>query len=919
MCHVDDCGVRTRERDMRFIFNTQTLRYPAVSIALLVVLCIWTLNRVGFFQVVDGYLYDISSTYHAISPQVPSPVLLIEVQSENIERDGSQAWLHLLHTLEALGAKQIIFTMIPSHASEQFFQESKQYGNVFFGQHVLAHSLHSHATKLERLPAPLIGYDHVGVVSIPKNDLGVYRTQNTTVDIEGESYLALEYLAAMYVGRGYLNIPDNTYRINFMMELNQLPRVSFARIIRGELIPELVQGKSVLIGLADTRVIAGLHTPISHQNQSFSIMEYQGFALHTLLTDRMITMSSDLLLFFILMLIVFVGLISYQWMNEKMIGKVTLFLVGLYLFSAWWVLSYWHVWLPIVEMISAQLLLLYLLSRHQKDVLDKEMKHLVMHASSKMMNELVPQNFYSTDEHWMQIISMVNQTLELNRAIFLERVEGDHRVREVASLHCNLQDLDEQRRDYERTPYSTAIVENGPIIVKKSYFKNKTDDEIQFLVPLVFAGKVMGFWAFGIREEKINTLPTFHSLVKNYARQIAELLHHRDKYQSQEKTDHSLVNQYMNLKGRDSLFSTLKSALSLMDRKMNTLEQVLQGLDEAVIMYDLFGRVTQANQNTERVFQGVDIRAYEASALDMLVAVTNMDVSEARQILRYVILEHRSIHLKASALKKTSPNTMLSIHALSDVEQNKISNGYSTVEYDIRGVMFEFHDHNETYDLDKLKWTLAGHMNGQLLKDSKKIRDEIKLLCHHHLSAVSQDKILDEMRVNVQHISTLILETQNMLQVDADTSPIQCFPIDSQSCLQNAIIAMNHMAEQKDVKMNTQVKSLHMVFAGPDQLDQVFNNILDIILDDAADASQLRIKANVHENGIMYQFDNQGFGIPNDRLQDYLYGDQLPETDKYRALRRNVDYIATWGGQLKVQSQVGQGFRVRMWLRSFVY
>ncbi|MDQ6962836.1 MAG: CHASE2 domain-containing protein [Mariprofundaceae bacterium] len=887
-------------------FHVLMRRYPAVSIAILIIMSTWLCSRVGLLQLFDGYLYDMASTY-SIETEHDSPVLMIEAFTGSQTMYEEKGWLLFLERLEAMGAKQIIFTFIPEHASEAFFEKAGASSHVFFGQQLLSSAMN----VSEKILEPLSGHldllkHHIGIVSIPESQLGVYRTQQTEIEVKGVAYPVLESLVASNI-RDLSDLDHSTYHINFTMRSYQLPKIRFKRVLEGGLIAEMVTGKSVLVGLSDQRAMVGLHTPISHHEETLSLLEYQSFALHTLLTDQVIVFTSESYLFVLLCVLVILVLILYQWLDHAMIGMFTFSMIVAYLGLAWFLLSYQHVWIPVSEMIAAQLLILFGLARYQNTIKEKEMKYLLLKTSSKLTNEFASKNFYSSDEHWVQIINMVNQTLDLNRIIFLERVTGDHRVHEVASLHCHLDDLAEPRRDYERTPYSTAIAENGPLRVEKPYFKNIEEGEVQFLTPLIFAGDVMGFWAFGVGEKSMQQTPSFYRLVKNYAQQIAELLYHREKYQSSERAGRRVVSQYMNLEVGNSLFSSLKSTLLLMEKKLLTLEQVLHGLDESVMMYDLFGHVMQVNKNTETIFQDTSINLFEQSALSMLMATTGMTLAEAQRTLRHVILDHQSVHLKADALQGIAPNMMISIHALINEGNEHQAQVSSSPQDEVKGMIFEFHDEQKEENLNKLKWHLAMHTNQHVLKQAKDMHTILK----------TSDAEQRHGFHHARHIAKMVFATQKMLRVDENEKSVLSFPIDSNLCLQDALARLSRHVEDKDIALNVHVSDLNLVFSESEQLKKLFSYLFRLFLDDAVENSQLSIKASHHDGGVLYECHNQGFGIPNDRLQAYLYGEELPETDQYRLLRRYVSYVSLWEGKIDVQSQVGKGFKVKIWLRQF--
>ena len=96
---------------------------------------------------------------------------------------------------------------------------------------------------------------------------------------------------------------------------------------------------------------------------------------------------------------------------------------------------------------------------------------------------------------------MINQSLNLKRMIFLERVPNDHRLKEIKAFECSIHDVVDLRRDYERTPYSTVIQEQKPLLQTKPYLLPLAVEDQQYLAPLMFAGDVLGFWAFTVASD----------------------------------------------------------------------------------------------------------------------------------------------------------------------------------------------------------------------------------------------------------------------------------------------------------------------------------------------------------------------------------------------------------------------------------
>jgi PAS domain-containing protein len=250
-----------------------------------------------------------------------------------------------------------------------------------------------------------------------------------------------------------------------------------------------------------------------------------------------------------------------------------------------------------------------------------------------------------TDEHWNQLIALVNQTLQLNRLIFLERIKGDHRVQEVAALHCSINDIKEMRRDYERTPYSTAIEINQPLLLDHAYLDDAPEGEQQVLVPLLFVGEVMGFWAFGIQKEALAQIPGFTAIVDDYGKQIAELLYHRQQWQQDKAKQKNFFYRYVSLQHTSVRFRQLKQFIESQHRRLGLYEGMLETSHNAVLLYDLFGRVTIINPIMEKLLQDNDLPPFELTALDMLTRLARIEIGHSRQLLQEVIQQERNLTL----------------------------------------------------------------------------------------------------------------------------------------------------------------------------------------------------------------------------------------------------------------------------------
>ncbi len=490
--------------------------YSAILTGVFIALGVWVFGLFGGFILPNGWAYDYLSRA-SISVEASSSVLLIEA-SPKYRLAGDDIWLPVLKDLLKSKPRELVFTFLPDRASAEFYRLARKSKRTVFGRPVIRSGGNGEIIDLQALPAGLTKLKvPYGLVTSGSSQFGVYREQPTTALIEGKRWSTLERVVLKLGYRKSRSVPDHAFRINFTGGEDRLPKLSLDRVVDGGLISELVAGRVVVIGELNPPQNAWLYTPLSRGNSMMPAAHYHAFALDTLISNRVIEIVNQPATLVILVLIAGLLIFFYQWMSVRMSVWATISALAFYFLGTWFFLHILEIWLPLAQILTVQCLLAFIVIRQRAIREEQVMRKMLLDLSGKLKDKAFPTSFYRAPDPWGPIITMVNQILNLNRVIFLERVEGDHRLREIRALNCSVDDIDERRRDYERTPYSTAISEDRPIQVPRNYLKAVDETEFQFLAPLIYAGDVLGFWAFGIDPEKFQAIPEFNilSLLQN--------------------------------------------------------------------------------------------------------------------------------------------------------------------------------------------------------------------------------------------------------------------------------------------------------------------------------------------------------------------------------------------------------------------
>ncbi len=97
-----------------------------------------------------------------------------------------------------------------------------------------------------------------------------------------------------------------------------------------------------------------------------------------------------------------------------------------------------------------------------------------------------------------------------------------------------------------------------------------------------------------------------------------------------------------------------------------------------------------------------------------------------------------------------------------------------------------------------------------------------------------------------------------------------------------------------------------------------FEGILNALLHDAAEKTNILIKGKEEDCRVILEFSNTGFGIPHERFQSFMNGEAEPTSKEFIDLRQSIRRIESWGGNASATSATGDGLRITIALNVFI-
>lgn len=881
--------------------------YAGIVIFLLITLLLWSMSILGVLRLPENLVYDAFVQLAPERERATDRVFLLESGLETWNR-GDGLWGPLLELLHRNGAAQIVFMRPPPNASEAFFREAGRMGNVWFGRAVVPPDPPVRESRLEPLPNAAKGTAaRFAPLVLPSPEHGVHREHAARIRLRGEVRDTL-MLKAARAALGRTVDAGDRFLVNFNGRAQGLARISVQRALAGQAVPEVVKGRCVLIGFALPPVFPGLQIPLQGGKKKVSLLEYHAYALDTLLDRSWIREAGPWPKLACIALVAVIGVVLYQLLQFRAALWFTGLALGLYLVLAWGLLVYGRLWLPVLEIGLAQVALFAVVWRRRQAVQMDAVRELLLRLTREMRERLFPEDFADSEDSWSRIIVLITQTLRLERGIFLETLENDHRVREIASYRCSLTDIQERRRDFHRTPYTTALNQAGPVRVE-GYLTAAGEDEIQYLVPLYFSGRVEGFWAFGVRSDQPRTIPNFEPLIKTYADEIAAQLQQRRERLRERKRRARFLSKILRLEAGELPLLEIDRAFFHLRRRLRLLEAIQDRMHAATVVYDLFGRVVQVNEPMSVLLERFGFRLFEMTAADMASGLTGQDLEQVRATLRQVVNHGESVSLPVSRTLGLDVDHVLHIHPVRQDEQTALPDG-GRYPFQVMGILFEVTQLIGLSEMGDLREILFDWSSANCLGDLQWIRETASALARSGGGPRERETLLRGIEERTEHLLQMARRMGEVSSSEFLAGSPEFYPVEVLRAVKKAWRAVVPPAKGPPAPLNVDTpRQVNMVFAHRARLERLLRALMHLLVEDAGDPASVTARITQEGGDLFLSLASEGYGLPQPHVEELLEQGEprSGEPAEWETLRRMRPVVAAWGGSLEARSGIGQG------------
>jgi len=563
------------------------------------------------------------------------------------------------------------------------------------------------------------------------------------------------------------------------------------------------------------------------------------------------------------------------------------------------ILGFYHFLLPISEMFFISFVLMILLSKHWDSLKNSDEIRLIDNLTKRLQDKVVHKTFFNSDDYWNDITLLINQLFNLKKNILLEKVASDTRVKEVSSYNCEFSDINEMRRDYEREPYLSALKHKKIIKLTRKFFQDLSEDEEEFIVPLLHHNEVIGFWVFSLNTDEIKKIKNFELLVNNCAREVSQLLFDRSEFLALKKRSTIPIDKLLNIEVKTENTYHLQRSLAMIEKRMLLTETILDTIHSHIIVYNLFGKIMQINQPMSDLLHEERIASYTMTASDMLSTLTYLTEQKSKAIIREVVFTQKS-YSQLITLKNDEKKYLLTVSAIT---QEKISKKF-TVDYifETYGILFEFHNFSYVENIYHYKQNLINH---SLIRSKERLNQLEEFV----VTDINQKNIIHNIIFSANKLQTLM--NQNIGNKEDDLFPIEFLQI-----LKLAYNATINSYPKKTITLDIKSKSpIPLLLLSANYTQIHLQNLIAILVED--NDEQAKISVILREKTpyvVEIILKSNGYGMPQKQLTNYLTTKTVSK--KYLLAQEAQKNMIQIMGTLFFYSELGEGITIKLSFRS---
>ena len=760
---------------------------------------------------------------------------------------------------------------------------------------------------------------HAGFIDLMLADQPVYRRHWSQLAVQGQTIDSLERAMALRGGLSDRELPEGVFGIRFSAGVNGLPHIDAEDVVQGKLVTELVRGRIVLIG-STSGTDNGWATPTTRGSERMSRLELHGNILESVL--RRNTLQSFgvgwINLWFGWIAVVAVQTFrqcSYRWLPRLWaLGMLALVVLAVA------ALMGWNRQLPITASI-ALLTTAACVGLFQRFVIlnrAAQFWHLMLNVNDATDTDRDPERV------WDLITDAVYQMFYPKRMALMELPSHATHLRIVKTIHCQPENIFEQRRDIQRQPYREAVDCGRPIrIANRCFFADQVDrGETEFMVPLMFASQPLGFMVLGMDTASLDRWQDFDCFLEQFAREMSILVANDRASKQEARQRKRLIGRLRQVPEEKTLTSIQHQHVD-QQGEFQRIANTFEIAESALAICDVFGQIVRANSQLINLLQRVEVSVSDTSCVEMISALTGRPQHDCRRIFRTAIISKRAEQIFVPAGRLRPYACVLFIKPL--LTRTSDFDG----EIETRRIVIEVVEERIFHWVHRWQQQMQHRANGQAIAVARRLETE---LLAPTPSADHRDTppFGSAIQSTLSELTQILEQCRRAVDHPMSDDPEQVIELDVRALVEATHERISASRRQREIECQLQVEpgDYHIV-ANPLLLERLLAAIWDLLYRSANRGSTLLASATALDAQIALEFVARGGDSPIEGLRKSLTdsiaepcasvddpSSQLvlsrPDQERLNLVR---EFLHAWGGSLRGRLRADGGMHFQLILR----
>ena len=504
---------------------------------------------------------------------------------------------------------------------------------------------------------------------------------------------------------------------------------------------------------------------------------------------------------------------------------------------------------------------------------------------------------------WDQVNHFVTQFFDLKRSVMLDLPAGEVHLAVASALGCSMDDIIEKRRDSRRAPYSTSLARERPTRPSRPFLP-ATDGLINLIAPLTAADQLVGFWAFSVAARPEAELEALLLEAARYADEVAKVvLRSRNAPLPASEGARRAIPL-------EQVRSRLLDGASQAREQLAAYRDVFSAVGHACAVTDLLGRILFTNPRFELLAASVSQPLLAMSVHDMLEQLCGLDASEAKDVLRRVMLQTGTEDAELPARHMSAAlDYSVFLHPIR--RDGRRASATQASPFDLLGLLVEISPSAVDADIaSRLQRSMHHYVRRTqaLLEQALRAADRVAPAEH------ARDMLTDQLMRGLDDARQVDLMLQAATGQGAGT-PVS---IDLVQMVYRARQACMIAAAEKDARIEIAEGGPRTVLAQPDALRTVLADAFALLVEDAVPRGRVDVVWHASEDlqAVVLRMSNEGFGLPPGHVADVmraggtvsLAGGGASILDRLAQSAHALDASTPFA----ITSELGKGYAIRM-------